>query len=372
MKKNKLYSYKNYSEVIANRYVLKTLTSATIIAFVVLVFNLLGIFTIEKSVTIQSFSLCVVVYALTMLVFVFGDISKPWVKYYILFGEVVWITVVATGLTYHTVLMCSLPLISASVYTQKKVTLYTYFLLVISTIVIVFVGYHYGICDANMVLLTEKPMSAYLSETNEFIIGPVNNQLVYSLTCFYVLPRSMILIAIALTTSNVSKIISYNIEYAKEMKSKAEHDEMTGLYNRSKYISMMSERYLREEKISVIFWDINFLKRTNDTQGHEKGDQLIRSVAESIRKHVTPTSMAYRIGGDEFVMVMTGADDKDVQKKLKEWRKTIEKYQNNSDIRLSVSVGYASGRGEDFDILIKDADKRMYDEKLLAHAEFHS
>ena len=369
MKRNMVYRYKNYSEVIANRHVLKTMTVATIIAFVVVLLNFLKVFTVDTHIIIQTFTVCVVVYALTMLVFVFGDISQPWVKYYILFGEVVWITVVSTGLTYHTVLMCSIPLISAAAYTQKKMTLYTYLLLVVSTIISVFVGYQYGVCDINMVALSGESMDFHLVENFEVVAGPINDTLLYALTCFYVVPRCMILFAIAMTTSNVSKIISFNMEYAKEMKNKAERDEMTGLYNRSKYISMMSERYLKEDKIGVIFWDINFLKRTNDSLGHEKGDQLIKLVSESILMHVTPNSLAYRIGGDEFIMVLTGAEDKDVQKKLKDWKKTIEKYEKDTDLKLSVSVGYASGRGEDFDILIKDADKRMYDEKLLAHTD---
>ena len=362
-------SYENSKEVIANRYALKCLSCAMIVIFAILILNLLDIFLIDRTVTIYCFVLCLIVYGLTMLVRAFGDLSKEWVKYYILFGLVLWITIVSTCLTYHALLACALPLISSSVYSSKKVTVYTYILMVISTVISVFVGYHLGICDANMVLLTGKPMSAYLTESNEFTLNHVNDKVVWSLSLFYVLPRSMVLLAFAVVSSSVSKILNVNMDYARKMENMAEIDGMTGLYNRSKYISMMSEAYLKEEQIGVIFWDINFLKRTNDTRGHEAGDELILTVAHSIERHMNEKDMAYRIGGDEFVMVMQGADNKYINKKLQDWRKTLDKLQQKVDIKLSVAVGFANGNGENFDSIIRDADRMMYKNKEEIHKQ---
>ncbi len=362
-------SYENSKEVIANRYALKCLSCAMIVIFAILILNLLDIFLIDRTVTIYCFVLCLIVYGLTMLVRAFGDLSKEWVKYYILFGLVLWITIVSTCLTYHALLACALPLISSSVYSSKKVTVYTYVLMVISTVISVFVGYHLGICDANMVLLTGKPMSAYLTESNEFILNQVNDKVVWSLSLFYVLPRSMVLLAFAVVSSSVSKILNVNMDYARKMENMAEIDGMTGLYNRSKYISMMSDAYLKEEQIGVIFWDINFLKRTNDTRGHEAGDELILTVAHSIERQMNEKDMAYRIGGDEFVMVMQGADNKYINKKLQDWRKTLDKLQQKVDIKLSVAVGFANGNGENFDSIIRDADRMMYKNKEEIHEQ---
>lgn len=362
-------SYENSKEVIANRYALKCLTCAMIVVFAILILNLLNIFLINRTVTVYCFILCLLVYGLTMLVRIFGDLSKEWVKYYILSGLVVWITIVSTSLTYHALLACALPLISSSIYSSKKVTIYTYTLMVISTVISVFVGYHLGICDANMVLLTGEPMSKYLTDANEFTLNKVNNQIVWSLSLFFVLPRSMILLAFAVVSSSVSKILNLNMDYARKMENKAEVDGMTGLYNRSKYISMMSEAYLKEEQVGVIFWDINFLKRTNDTRGHEAGDELILTVAHSIERHMTDKDLAYRIGGDEFIMVMQGADNKYISKKLQEWNKTLAKLQQKVDINLSVAVGYSSGKGENFDSIIREADRMMYENKNKMHEQ---
>jgi diguanylate cyclase (GGDEF)-like protein len=262
-----------------------------------------------------------------------------------------------------------MPLISASMYTSKKVTVYTYILMVFSTIFTVFVGYYWGICDANMVLLTGKPMADYLSVNNEFIHTEVNNEVVWTLSLFFVFPRCMILLAFTIICSRVTKIINLNMDYAHRMENMAEKDGMTGLYNRSKYINMMSKTYIYEDQVGVIFWDINFLKKTNDTRGHEFGDKLILTVAHSIEPHTNEKDFAYRIGGDEFVMIMRDADKKAVEKKVQEWKKTLDKFQQTIDIELSVAVGYANGAGQNFDNIIRDADRLMYKNKNEMHKQ---
>lgn len=362
-------SYENSKEVIANRYALKCLTCSMIIVFIILILNLIDVFVVDKNVTVKCFILCFFVYCIVMIVAGLGNLSNEWVKYFILFGMVVWITIVSLSLTYHALLSCALPLVGSSVYSSKKVTVYTYVLMVLSTAISVFVGYYFGVCDANMVLLTGKPISEYLTANNEFILNEVNNNIVWTLSLFFVLPRCMILLAYAIMSSSVSKILNINMDYAKKMENMAELDGMTGLYNRSKYITMMSETYLNVKQIGVIFWDINFLKRTNDTKGHEVGDELILTVAHSIEKHATEKDAAYRIGGDEFVMVMQDADFRDVEKKLKEWKKTLDDLQKRTDIELSVAVGYASGTGDNFDRIIREADRMMYENKKEMHKQ---
>lgn len=119
----------------------------------------------------------------------------------------------------------------------------------------------------------------------------------------------------------------------------------------------------------MIYWDINYLKTLNDTVGHEAGDQLILTVAESIRNVCNEADSAYRIGGDEFVMIMRGADEKVVAKKIREWKQILKALKGNSEYEISVSVGYAYGEGKDLDAIIHEADQRMYESKRLIHEE---
>lgn len=119
----------------------------------------------------------------------------------------------------------------------------------------------------------------------------------------------------------------------------------------------------------MIYWDINYLKTLNDTVGHEAGDQLILTVAESIRNVCNEVDSAYRIGGDEFVMIMRGADEKVVAKKIRDWKQILKALKGNSEYEISVSVGYAYGEGKDLDAIIHEADQRMYENKRLIHEE---
>lgn len=79
--------------------------------------------------------------------------------------------------------------------------------------------------------------------------------------------------------------------------------------------------------------------------GHEHGDKMIVTMAESLKKIVTDSAKAYRVGGDEFVMIMSGSDEDDVNRKIKEWRKELNSLNEKTDEPISVSVGYACGKG---------------------------
>lgn len=179
----------------------------------------------------------------------------------------------------------------------------------------------------------------------------------------------MICAAFMLVCSNIKKIINYNISYAQKMENLAEIDGMTGLYNKSKYLNLVSGAYKKEEKIAVIFWDINFLKKVNDTIGHEAGDKLILAVAESIRSVTSESDCGYRVGGDEFILIMRGANETDVLHKIQEWEKALEILQKNVEFPISVSSGYAVGKGEELENVIAAADKMMYENKRIAHSQ---
>ena len=246
---------------------------------------------------------------------------------------------------------------------------YTSILTIISTFIIVLLGYHIGICDANMTLLPGEPLSAYIDENNNFTRTLINERPIWNLIIFFVFPRSLIYIMCIIVCYNINKINRKNTEHAKKMEFLAEIDGMTGLYNKSKYLSLFSNEYASSKDIAVIFWDINFLKKVNDTFGHELGDQLIRTVADNIA-HLTPKgSKAYRIGGDEFVMVVNDANDNDAISIIEQWRKNIALINFNFPFKISAAIGYASGNIQDLHDLINNAEKMMYDDKKASHAQ---
>lgn len=142
---------------------------------------------------------------------------------------------------------------------------------------------------------------------------------------------------------------------------------MTGLYNKSKYLKMITDYYPQCDKVAVIFWDINNLKITNDTIGHEAGDSLIRTVANSIQQLTSKSSNAFRIGGDEFVMITDNAKEDTVNNILTDWNNIITEISASYPYEISASVGSSYGPGHQIDDLIKEADHNMYLEKRKFH-----
>ena len=123
---------------------------------------------------------------------------------------------------------------------------------------------------------------------------------------------------------------------AKEHKEKLRYmsyrDMLTTLYNRNKYIQMLES--VQEETITrtgVAYIDINGLKQVNDLYGHEAGDRLIINTARSILA-VLPEN-AYRVGGDEFVLICPDMDEKIFREKVQDICDSIEAK------KISVSVG---------------------------------
>lgn len=362
-------NYVKNGELVSNQYALKSVTSSMVIIALIWVLNMLNVFMVNKNVTTSCFVSCVIVYVLGRIVCKFNDLSKPWIKYFILLWVVVIITIITTFLTYHAVLACLLPLVYTSMYSSKKMMIYTYLLTVCSIIVSVYVGYFSGICDANMVLLTGEPLSSYIGGDGLFALNHINDAVWWNLFLFFILPRSMICAAFTVVCSNIKKIINLNVKYAQKMENLAEIDGMTGLYNKSKYMDVISGVYKKEEQIAVIFWDINFLKRVNDTIGHEAGDKLILTVAESIRTVTSDNDFGYRIGGDEFILIMRGGDEKSVQRKIQDWEKSLERLQKTVEFPISVSMGYAFGKGADLESVIQAADQMMYENKRIVHSK---
>lgn len=354
-------------EVTANRYAIRCNTITQAFVFVIWILNLLNIFTIDLGTTTIILILTLFIYVIGATVCLNVDLSKSWVKYFIITWTIMLITCLTTALTFHALIASVLPIIYTSMYSSKKVKWYTLLAVIISTMITVYIGYFIGICDANMVLLTGEPLSKYVSADNTFTLNQLNDNLPRTLTIYFVFPRIILYTVLMLVCGNISRIITHNSNYAAEMRNLAERDQMTGTYTKSKYLDMINNEYKKEERIGIIYWDINYLKRANDTYGHECGDRLIYSIATSIRQFNTDNDKTYRIGGDEFVMVMRGATEKSVKEKIEKWNAYIKNADPIGDIPLSASYGYAWGDGKHIDQIIHNADQMMYNNKRQHH-----
>lgn len=134
-------------------------------------------------------------------------------------------------------------------------------------------------------------------------------------------------------------------------------DTLTHLHNRNGYIERLNVwKKTKPERVGGIFIDLNGLKKTNDEQGHEAGDRLICRMAD-ILKEVFP-QQAYRIGGDEFVVILPGIPESEFDAKVQQFREALRRQQ------VSAAVGSVwEPAPEDVEVLLRRADDRMYCEK---------
>ena len=135
-------------------------------------------------------------------------------------------------------------------------------------------------------------------------------------------------------------------------------DFLTGLYNRNRLNSYMSELMSQPDvPTALIFLDINGLKKVNDNDGHLAGDSLIRRAANTLIG-VFPENDIFRVGGDEFVTILRNVDEKQVNDYIKLLRRRASKNQ------VSFAIGYAmANNSKDMDAVLKEADARMYEDK---------
>lgn len=353
----------------ANQYALRCFC-VTMAAFTVAwILNLLNIFIVDKAIMANGYYMGLGLFAMCLLVCKVFDLSDHRMKYVLLFFIIAITTVIESMLTYHAVILSVMPIVYSAMYhNTKKMTLYTYFLTIISVIIIVFVGYSRGLCDANMVLLTSKSVAQYIGEDGLFTLNEVNPNPVLTLMLYFVFPRCVLCGVFVPICTNISAIIAQSRLKEQEMRVLAEIDGMTGLYNKSKYLEQVANPYSAEENLAVIFWDVNGLKKINDTLGHEYGDRLITILSDSIKKLSTQKERAYRVGGDEFVMILRGGNEDTVKRKIRMWQESMQGKTVADGIPVTASVGYACGSGSALEAIINRADENMYANKR----EFYS
>jgi diguanylate cyclase (GGDEF)-like protein len=148
------------------------------------------------------------------------------------------------------------------------------------------------------------------------------------------------------------------------------HDVMTGLYNRAFFEeTLLRLEKERREPVSILLADLNELKTTNDTLGHQAGDGLIRRAAEVLKANVDGDQIAARIGGDEFIVILPGVDAQGAAESLTRLQGLVElnnKYYRGPE--LSISLGVATSQpGLSLEKVFSLADRAMYASKAAHH-----
>jgi diguanylate cyclase (GGDEF)-like protein len=162
-----------------------------------------------------------------------------------------------------------------------------------------------------------------------------------------------------------------NIEAAvnRQLAEKAEKDALTGAYNRGALIQRGPEAIKRadvlKESLTVLTFDIDFFKKINDTYGHAAGDHVLRELSLIVRsKLIRSNDFFARSGGEEFVLILSGAPEKNALEVAERVRATIEGSNfvfEGTTIPVTVSIGMAIRNDEmEWDQVMDRADKALY------------
>lgn len=179
---------------------------------------------------------------------------------------------------------------------------------------------------------------------------------------------ALILVLLLLVSFCIRMSQSYYSKAKQELLEYQAHtDSMTGLSNRRLCEKEMNrlESESTDTVYGIISLDLNNLKSTNDTFGHECGDQLIIAFADILKDVFSPYGVTGRMGGDEFIVLLPDLSKVDILKLIAIMNLNIQKKNDDLDrFYISTSVGYAdSTEGNSVHDIYRLADSRMYQHK---------
>lgn len=191
--------------------------------------------------------------------------------------------------------------------------------------------------------------------------------------CYYFIPKipyaamyclGFLIFSIILANAAIHRVVNI-IQHAAEAKTYqrlAYVDMLTGIGNRTAYMKMCND--MQAPPICIML-DINGLKFTNDNYGHQVGDELIIAAARSVNGAFTPKGVCFRVGGDEFVVLLDTKYLDDLPDMMQALHDAIAKENATRDFPLSIACGYAVPEGEQdsYERIYREADEKMYAHK---------
>ena len=173
--------------------------------------------------------------------------------------------------------------------------------------------------------------------------------LVYCLMFFYMLFQSK----------------QYRIQNAEE-KFRAEHDALTTLYNREAFMRCAKEYEQQKTPLLFMVIDVDHFKTVNDTHGHEVGDFVLEEIAELLKAQFRASDLLFRIGGDEFAVMIPSPPkewiDSEIAPRMKRINLALSKHPHGLPV-TSLSTGAAYSAAGYTNELYGEADRALYETK---------
>nr|WP_199041730.1 GGDEF and EAL domain-containing protein [Dyella sp. ASV24] len=166
---------------------------------------------------------------------------------------------------------------------------------------------------------------------------------------------------------------------ALKMAHLAQHDTLTGLPNRSLLQSRLEQvlaaAVRRHDEAALLHIDIDHFKQINDALGHTAGDDLLRAFAAHLRHHLRNEDTVSRIGGDEFVVLLSHVDGRSgasqlCEKLMRLWQQSPASKMGEFNITFSVGISVYPDDAVDADTMLRNADVAMYEVKMKGRDDY--
>ncbi len=183
------------------------------------------------------------------------------------------------------------------------------------------------------------------------------------------LKAAMVDVLASSTYLRVPVLMEY--EELKKLQSNATTDPLTGLYNRrlfEEHFEKELNRALRyNQHLALVMLDLHQFKEVNDRYGHPQGDTLLRQAAATLRKSLRTSDYAFRIGGDEFALLLVHSDTEQANTLARRIHANFGSAVGSMQVSVGLGLDYGIAvfpvDGDQKDVLVRIADQRLYDMK---------
>ena len=368
-----IYTYE--TEEKPNHYSMIALLCCIVIILLCWILDEIGIFRVGKDEMRVGAAITFATAAVpvSMLLFNKAAYSYPSTKYYIVVAVGIYTFTVGTLLTFHTTIMMLFPMLIAMLYRSKRVGIIAAAASFFSATFAPVLGYMLGTWDIDLfkelILIGTNGTTVIEGAYDAITLLSIGKILLY-----IVFPRLLMIGSCTLLMFYIIQIGEKHVENQIELFRVSHRDYLTGLLNQNCYKEILQSA-VSDRDIGVVFFDVNNLKSLNDTRGHEYGDLLLKRCAKSILDVCDDVNAyGFRLGGDEFLLLLLDADEFALNEKITAWKGALEAINRENEtafegLECSMAWGVARGSLCQLEEVTDLADKAMYANKLRMKGE---
>jgi diguanylate cyclase (GGDEF)-like protein len=212
-------------------------------------------------------------------------------------------------------------------------------------------GFNYVLSDNQLVWAMPMAIQDYTGKPVGTLVFYKNDKVLFELFGY----QKNQMIYMYVTSGIVMLLIGLSIYFYMRIKIKATSDSLTRLYNRHYYMDNVVEKGVSG---SLLMMDIDDFKFVNDTYGHNKGDLILKAIADILQSNIRESDAAIRWGGEEFLVILRNAPT-NIAAKKGEYLLELIRDLSVEGIRVTVSIG-VSAFVDNYDEAVKEADEALY------------